>query len=942
MKLRDWFIVIIFFNAVQLVNGQTKVAILDFENSSNISKYDGFGKALSNMLITDLKNSIHPRKMTFIERSQLNKILDEQRLQQTKNFDNNTTVTFGKLAGVKYVILGNVFVLDGICNISARMVNVETSEIEYSKESSGEISKWLALKSSLAEELSSSLNNPIEVDAQYKNLTTSEGIISQYTKIIEKIDEGDVDTANEMVDMLSAVQPEFKYFDELKVDIEALKKQVEQNTKDISDLSSALESELLDNPYQSANDFFQREEFDLAIKYFKYELERVDYWKVGKLLHLNYMLGLAYFNINQYKESLEFINTALNIYPHYKAASELKSLLLLKLNSKLFDQYADFHLKNIFSATSSEEYSSYISNYLKSKTQNRDSLRLIESNTGSSFYQGYNGYVIEVEDYQIELLQGSSYQYVITNYSDYLENNNRSPIDYIESLKKFYFESIKLDSYKIPKIDLVHKRQFRSDDVTNLTHEIAESKNKDMVKVQNLDLVYLRNGVKFENFKDFHVLRDKEGNYFTSKKDNNEFEYEYAFIELKNLIRVDELKVLLDKYSDTDEIEKFLDIDEDEKPRKTFKINYKLSPSENKLKNDLIFNDVKSDKIFLSYIDSILERRYRGREVDFGIEITSVGDSTNSLGINRFFNSFLNKSLVNSQKNEISTIFKNITRAKDSVWTLYNEMTLPVPDYTSDPDENKRIYEDYMKKYDILKIEMEKIDEVFQPLNDIFYVFQRNIPRYFSVLDRIIERNTTKFVYDVFSSAYSKRESAEFQYGTCDCEMLVERDKYNSLLDRGKIIGDYFVFNYDTNHIYDTRYAYLFFALGWHYLMSSNYDESIKQWDEYISRLTRGISKSENNTIDNFLQAVGQYNYSDYSEMTKMAIINRIHTLYLMGNKKEAINGYMNIGIESLFSEGWSGMLVKDVLEEDYKLFIEKGLISEADRIELFQQLGIL
>jgi hypothetical protein len=35
-------------------------------------------------------------------------------------------------------------------------------------------------------------------------------------------------------------------------------------------------------------------------------------------------------------------------------------------------------------------------------------------------------------------------------------------------------------------------------------------------------------------------------------------------------------------------------------------------------------------------------------------------------------------------------------------------------------------------------------------------------------------------------------------------------------------------------------------------------------------------------------------------------------------------------------------MLVKDVLEEDYKLFIEKGLISEADRIELFQQLGIL
>ena len=79
----------IFFLSVFFTNtySQTKVAILDFENTSGITKYDGFGKALSNMLITDLKNSIHPRKVTFIERSQLNKILSEQNLQKSKNFD---------------------------------------------------------------------------------------------------------------------------------------------------------------------------------------------------------------------------------------------------------------------------------------------------------------------------------------------------------------------------------------------------------------------------------------------------------------------------------------------------------------------------------------------------------------------------------------------------------------------------------------------------------------------------------------------------------------------------------------------------------------------------------------------------------------------------------------------------------------------------------------
>ena len=64
------------------VFSSVQVAILDFENTSGIVKYDGFGKAMSNMLITDLKNSIHPRKVTFLERSQLNKILEELRKLQ--------------------------------------------------------------------------------------------------------------------------------------------------------------------------------------------------------------------------------------------------------------------------------------------------------------------------------------------------------------------------------------------------------------------------------------------------------------------------------------------------------------------------------------------------------------------------------------------------------------------------------------------------------------------------------------------------------------------------------------------------------------------------------------------------------------------------------------------------------------------------------------------
>ena len=230
---------VIIFLFTNSLKSQTKVAILDFENTSGISKYDGFGKALSNMLITDLKNTIHPRKITFLERSQLNKILTEQNLQKTKNFDKSTAVSFGKLAGVKYVLVGSVYVMDGTCNITSRLVDVQTSEIVHAKESNGKITNWLSLKSVLANELSNAMNNPVTIEAVYSKKETTEGVITQYAKVIDKIDEGDVEGAQEMTEMLSSVQPDFKYFDELKLDLEEIKKQVKENTENISVLKKS-------------------------------------------------------------------------------------------------------------------------------------------------------------------------------------------------------------------------------------------------------------------------------------------------------------------------------------------------------------------------------------------------------------------------------------------------------------------------------------------------------------------------------------------------------------------------------------------------------------------------------------------------------------------------------------------------------------------------------
>jgi curli biogenesis system outer membrane secretion channel CsgG len=178
------------------------------------------------MLITDLANNIHPKKVEFFERSQLNKLLDEQKLQKSKNFDAKTAVDFGKLSGVNYVFVGSVFILDGTCNFSSKLVDVQTSKILLAKEVSGTIVIFLQIKSQLAEAIAIQLNNPITLDPSYKDQSTALSTINQYGKIVTTMDQGDVDKAEQIRSVFQETTPDFKYFSDIKDEIEKLNQRV--------------------------------------------------------------------------------------------------------------------------------------------------------------------------------------------------------------------------------------------------------------------------------------------------------------------------------------------------------------------------------------------------------------------------------------------------------------------------------------------------------------------------------------------------------------------------------------------------------------------------------------------------------------------------------------------------------------------------------------------
>jgi TolB-like protein len=125
-----------------------RVAIISFDNTSGKpSEYGELGGPLRDMLTTDLKSV---KNLTMVDRQALEKILNEQNLNNTKNFDVSTASKIGKLLGAEVIITGTYFEFYGSLRVDAKFINVETGEIDFSVGVDGAREKLLDLKNSLA------------------------------------------------------------------------------------------------------------------------------------------------------------------------------------------------------------------------------------------------------------------------------------------------------------------------------------------------------------------------------------------------------------------------------------------------------------------------------------------------------------------------------------------------------------------------------------------------------------------------------------------------------------------------------------------------------------------------------------------------------------------------------------------------------------------------
>jgi len=107
-----------------------QLAILNFDNLTQQPEYDYLSSAIPQLLITDLKPS---KQIQLIERSQLEKILQEMQLGQTGAIDEQTAIKVGQMTGADHLLLGTIFLSDDQLRFDARVIETSSSKINLAE-----------------------------------------------------------------------------------------------------------------------------------------------------------------------------------------------------------------------------------------------------------------------------------------------------------------------------------------------------------------------------------------------------------------------------------------------------------------------------------------------------------------------------------------------------------------------------------------------------------------------------------------------------------------------------------------------------------------------------------------------------------------------------------------------------------------------------------------
>jgi len=118
------------------------VAVVPFDNQSARQGSDSLDNALETARSNIEIDIVQTGRFDPLDRTQLQKLLDEIKFNQTALVDPATAAQYGKMVGAQYLVLGTVTGLskqgsDMVAHLTLRMIEVETARIFLAGRGSG-------------------------------------------------------------------------------------------------------------------------------------------------------------------------------------------------------------------------------------------------------------------------------------------------------------------------------------------------------------------------------------------------------------------------------------------------------------------------------------------------------------------------------------------------------------------------------------------------------------------------------------------------------------------------------------------------------------------------------------------------------------------------------------------------------------------------------------
>ena len=182
-----------------------RISVLYFDNTGDSEQLTWLEKGLADMLITDLSLS---DEVKCIERTQLEKVLDEQRFSLSGITDDDQSIEIGKLLSAELLLTGSFIEAGGRIRIDSRLLDTETGAVRAAVKSEGSTTSIFDMEAEIAHGIFIGLEIEIPEGIESSKSASIDAAQSYYKGLL-LFDEGKYSEAVEFYKQAALKDPEY-------------------------------------------------------------------------------------------------------------------------------------------------------------------------------------------------------------------------------------------------------------------------------------------------------------------------------------------------------------------------------------------------------------------------------------------------------------------------------------------------------------------------------------------------------------------------------------------------------------------------------------------------------------------------------------------------------------------------------------------------------------